>query len=127
MSGADLVVGVGARSGVTAAEVGSLIDMALVDAGLVPRAVLHVATVEAKSAERGILEAAAARGWPLVTYTARELSTVDVPNPSALVDAEAGSPSVAEAAALYGGPAELIVAKRKSALATVAIARHARD
>jgi cobalt-precorrin 5A hydrolase/precorrin-3B C17-methyltransferase len=121
----SLVVGVGASRGVRASEVGSLVDAALRDAGLSPRSVRHVATVAAKADERGILDAAAERGWPVVAYPAAELSTVDVPNPSEVVRAEVGTPSVAEAAALYGGRSELVVTKRKSAMATVAVARHA--
>lgn len=45
-----------------------------------------------------------------------------VPNPSDVVAAAVGTPSVAEAAALIGG-GHLVVAKQKSANATVAVAR----
>src|SRR5262249_15171424 len=44
------------------------------------------------------------------------------PNPSSTVDAEVGTPSVAEAAVLARG-ADLLVEKRKSAHATVAVGR----
>ncbi len=121
---AGVVVGVGARAGVTAAEVGALVDSALAEAGVAPDEVRYVATVEAKSAEPGIVEAVAARGWDLVAYPAGELATVDVPNPAERVGAELGTGSVAEAAALYGGAATLLVPKRRSEAATVAIARH---
>ena len=51
-----------------------------------------------------------------------------MPNPSAVVEAEVGTPSVAEAAALAaaGAGAELVVTKRKAATVTIAIARRAR-
>ncbi len=119
---ASLVVGVGASRGAPADEVGGLIDAALADAGLSPLSVAHVATVDRKAEEAGIVAAAAARGWPLVTHPAAALAAVAVPNPSPVVHAEVGTPSVAEAAALVGG-GELLVAKRKSATATVAVAR----
>lgn len=45
-----------------------------------------------------------------------------VPNPSDVIAAAVGTPSVAEAAALIGG-GHLVVAKQKSANATVAVAR----
>jgi len=124
----SLVVGVGASRGVTAQEVGALIDLALRTGGLSPLSVAHIATVDAKAEEAGILEAAAARGWPVVTYPAAVLGEVAVPNPSPVVEAAVGTASVAEAAALVQG-GELLVAKRtldaggRPAQATVAIAR----
>ncbi len=119
-----ITVGVGARHGVTAAEVGAVVDAALDAAGVAAGDVWCLATADAKAGERGILDAAAARGWPVVAYTAAELATVDVPNPSERVSGELGTASVAEAAALYGGGAELLVPKLTSAVATVAVARH---
>ena len=67
---------------------------------------------------------AAARqgGWPLRSYPAGQLAAVPVPNPGAAALAAVGTPSVAEAAALTYGD-ELVVAKRKSAMATVALAQ----
>ena len=58
---------------------------------------------------------------------AAALSTIAVPNPSAVVAAAVGTPSVAEAAALLaaGPSARLVVEKRRSADATVAVARRA--
>ncbi|MGI8336318.1 precorrin-3B C(17)-methyltransferase [Actinomadura scrupuli] len=124
----SLVVGVGSARGVPAREVGDLIDAALDGADLHPMSVRALATVDLKADEEGILAAARERGWPVVTYPAEVLSAVEVPNPSAVVRAEVGTPSVAEAAALhaarsYGRSGELVVEKRKSAGATVAVAR----
>jgi cobalt-precorrin 5A hydrolase/precorrin-3B C17-methyltransferase len=118
----SLVVGVGASRGVTAGEVASLVDQALAGAGLSPLSVARLATVDLKADEAGIVEAAEARGWPLVAHPAARLAGIEVPNPSEVVRAEIGIPSVAEAAALADG-GELLVAKRKSAMATVAVAR----
>lgn len=128
----SLVVGVGASRGVPAEEVLEAVETALAEAGLSLESVRHVATVDAKADETGILEAAAALGRPVVTYPAEALAAVDVPNPSEAVRAAVGTPSVAEAAALSDGraaphgdtPAELVVAKRISPHATVAVARH---
>lgn len=118
----SLVVGVGAARGATAAEVGGLVDEALAAASLSSRSVAWMATLDRKADEPGVVAAAAARGWPLVTHPASRLAGVTVPNPSAVVRAEVGTPSVAEAAALCGGGA-LLVEKRKSAMATAAVAR----
>jgi len=133
----SLTVGIGASRGVTADEVLRLVDAALAGAGLHPACVARVATVDAKADEPGIVEAARQRDWPVVTYPARRLALVDVPNPSAAPLAAVGTPSVAEAAALAEG-GELLVPKRTVAtigigppdgsagaapMATVAIAR----
>ncbi|MFC3999260.1 cobalamin biosynthesis protein [Nocardiopsis sediminis] len=122
-------MGVGARRGVTAAEVGALIDAVLAGAGLSPARVRAVATADAKADEAGILAAARERGWPVVAYPAAALAAVDVPHPGERVRAATGTPSVAEAAALHcaaeagGGGADLVAGKRASARATVAVAR----
>ncbi|REE95723.1 precorrin-3B C(17)-methyltransferase [Thermomonospora umbrina] len=124
----SLVVGVGSARGVSAEEVGGLIDAALREAGLSPASVRCVATVDLKADEEGILAAARERGWDVVTHPASVLAAVDVPNPSETVRAEVGTPSVAEAAALHtarshGKAAALVVEKRKTANTTVAVAR----
>ncbi|CAL2062175.1 Cobalamin biosynthesis protein CbiG / Cobalt-precorrin-3b C17-methyltransferase [Streptomyces murinus] len=124
----SLVVGVGASKGAPVAEVLGLIEETLREAGLSPRSVAELATVDAKSEEPGILGAAERLGVPVVTYSAEELAAVEVPNPSAAPLAAVGTPSVAEAAALLGG-GELLVPKRKSdaspAMATCAVVRRA--
>lgn len=118
----SLVVGVGASRGAPAEEISTLIDGALAEAGVSQLSVSALATVTAKADEEGILDVAAARGWPVVLCEPEELAAIEVPNPSSVVQAAVGTPSVAEAAALsFGG--DLLVAKRKSAMATVAVAR----
>jgi cobalt-precorrin 5A hydrolase/precorrin-3B C17-methyltransferase len=118
----SLVVGVGASRGAPAKEVLGLIEESLAQAGLSPRSVAELATVDAKAQEAGIVAAAGRLGVPLVTYRAEELAEVAVPHPSAAPLAAVGTPSVAEAAALLRG-GELLVPKRKSAMATCAVVR----
>ncbi|MGV9403951.1 precorrin-3B C(17)-methyltransferase [Streptomyces sp. NPDC003667] len=125
----SLVVGVGASRGAPADEVLALVEEALREAGLSPRSVAELATVDVKSEEPGVVAAAERLGVPLVTYPAPELADVAVPNPSGAPLAAVGTPSVAEAAALARG-GELLVPKRKSvradgrpAMATCAVAR----
>ncbi|MFS4094678.1 precorrin-3B C(17)-methyltransferase [Streptomyces sp. AF1A] len=117
-----LVVGVGASRGAPVEEVLGLVEGALRDAGLSPRSVAELATVDAKSEEPGLVAAAERLGVPLVTYPAGELAAIEVPHPSAAPLAAVGTPSVAEAAALARG-GELLVPKRKSAMATCAVVR----
>ncbi|MFI1201474.1 cobalamin biosynthesis protein [Streptomyces sp. NPDC020883] len=116
-AGGRLVAGVGARRGVSAAEVRELVRAALAAAGREPGALVGLATVAAKAAEPGLLGAAREFGVPLWSFPAAELAAVRVPGPSAAVRAAVGTPSVAEAAALLAaGPGAVLVAgKRVSA------------
>jgi cobalt-precorrin 5A hydrolase / precorrin-3B C17-methyltransferase len=118
----SLVVGVGASRGASAGEIDALVRDALRDANLSPQSVTALATVDVKRHEPGIVEAAVRNGWRLGTYAAERLATIDVPNPGDAALTAVGTPSVAEAAALVDA-AELVVPKRKSAMATVAVAR----
>ena len=124
----SLVAGVGASRGVPREEVGELVRDALAGAGLAIESVRALATVDTKADEPGIVAAAHQLGLPLLTYPAGRLASVDVPNPSEVVRAAVGTPSVAEAAALTGArdagrDASLVVPKRAGAMATVAVAR----
>ena len=126
----SLVAGIGASRGVPADEVRDLLHRELTSAGLSPASLRCLASVDVKADEAGIVATADALGVPLVTHPAVTLAAVDVPHPSEVVRAAVGTPSVAEAAALLGvdgrsGDAELLVPKTASAMATVAVARHA--
>jgi cobalt-precorrin 5A hydrolase / precorrin-3B C17-methyltransferase len=119
----SLVVGVGSARGVAAGEVAALVAEVL--GRYASESVRCLATADLKAGEEGILAVAREHGWEVVTHPAEALAAVAVPNPSEVVRAEVGTPSVAEAAALLtAGPgAELVVAKHKSAHATAAVAR----
>ncbi|MEU7974439.1 precorrin-3B C(17)-methyltransferase [Micromonospora sp. NPDC049089] len=126
----SLVAGVGASRGVPAAEVAELLHRVLAEAGLDPASLRCLATADIKADEAGIRSTVDALGVPLVTWPATRLAAVDVPHPSEVVRAAVGTPSVAEAAALLGpdgraDDAMLLVGKTATAMATVAVARHA--
>ncbi|MFN2608976.1 MAG: precorrin-3B C(17)-methyltransferase [Acidimicrobiales bacterium] len=120
----SLVVGVGATTDAPADEVAALVAAALAAAGLAPASVAAVATIDRRAADPAL----GALGPPVRGFPAAALSGVAVPTPSSVVAAAVGTPSVAEAAALLAaGPhAELVVRKRRSAHATVAVARRRR-
>ncbi len=122
---AAVFVGVGARRGVAAGEVLELVRTALDAAGVGPGEVRGLATAEAKAAEPGLAAAARTLGLPLLAFPAAALAAVPVPDPAEAARAALGTPSVAEAAALLAAApgGELLLAKRKSAAATVAVAR----
>jgi cobalt-precorrin 5A hydrolase/precorrin-3B C17-methyltransferase len=124
----SLVLGVGSSTGADPGGLHRLALAALAGAGLSPDAVGCLATLDRKAHEPAIVELAAALGVGLRCFPAEALAATPVPNPSPVVDAAVGTPSVAEAAALAAaGPgAALVVEKQRSADATVAVARRAR-
>lgn len=126
--GAAIVVGVGASRDCPSDELLALVDDALREAGRDRDAVVALASADVKADEPAVLDAAGALGVPTRFLAGEALAAVAVPTPSAVVAAAVGTPSVAEAAALLvagdGDPlaARLLVAKRRSAHATCAIA-----
>ncbi|MBM7807121.1 cobalamin biosynthesis protein CbiG [Geodermatophilus bullaregiensis] len=112
-----VTVGVGAVSGVRAAEVLAAVD-AVLPAGA---RVTGLATLDVRAAEPGLVAAAADRGWPLTGHPAAALAAVAVPSPSPRVAGAVGTASVAEAAALLGG-GRLVVGKTVRGRVTVAVA-----
>jgi cobalamin biosynthesis protein CbiG len=118
-----LVVGVGCSLNCPPAELLALVDATLAEAGATPADVAALATVDRRVNEPAMVQTAAHHGWPLRTFPADELATIEVPTPSAVVAAHVGTPSVAEAAALRTANAStLVVRKRRSPHATCAIA-----
>jgi cobalt-precorrin 5A hydrolase len=119
-----LVLGVGASTGVAADEIESLARTTLEDAGLIWACLAGIATLDRKLAEPGIAQFAARHGLPMHGFSAVALAAVPVPHPSATVARHVATPSVCEAAAvLAAGGGSLVATKRKSARATVAVAR----
>jgi cobalt-precorrin 5A hydrolase/precorrin-3B C17-methyltransferase len=124
---AILVVGVGCERGTDPAELRDLVAATLAEANLAPAAVAAMASLDLKMDEPAMHEAARALDAPLRFFTAAELEA-EAPrlqNPSDIVFAATGCHGVAEGAALaLAGPdAVLVVAKRKSARATCAVAQ----
>ncbi|MFG2912201.1 cobalamin biosynthesis protein [Kitasatospora sp. NPDC048298] len=122
-----LVVGIGASSGAERTEVLRLLTDTLREAGLDRSAVARLATVTGRADHPAVRWTADRLGGvPVDEHPPEALAGVPVPNPSAAVGTAVGTASVAEAAALASAPGgRLLVTKRKSARATVAIARAA--
>ena len=118
----SLVAGVGCSRGAGADEIVGLIQRSLEEAGLCRKSVAVLASIDVKRDEAGLLEAAARIDVPVHFSPAEDLSAAEVPNPSEVVRGAVGTASVAEAAVISSG-AELVVEKRKSSNATVAIGR----
>lgn len=120
-------VGLGARKGVTQAEVAAAVDTCLEDAGIDPRAVVALASIDLKKQEAGILAYSYESGVPFVTYTAEELRTVEGAFAgSSFVQSVTGVANVCERAAAFAagrsGHAEVLVHKTIHGNVTTAVA-----
>ena len=120
-------VGLGARKGVTQAEVAAAVATCLEDAGIDPRAVVDLVSIDLKKQEAGILAYSYESGVPFVTYTAEELRTVEGAFAgSSFVQSVTGVANVCERAAAYAagrsGHAEVLVHKTIHGNVTTAVA-----
>jgi cobalt-precorrin 5A hydrolase/precorrin-3B C17-methyltransferase len=122
-----LALGVGCERGVAAEELVELAEATLARQRLARQAVACVVSIELKADEPAIHALAGRLAVPARFFPAAalEAETPRLANPSALVFEATGCHGVAEGAALAAvGPAgELLVAKEKSARATLAIGR----
>ncbi|MDQ6973895.1 MAG: cobalamin biosynthesis protein [Mariprofundaceae bacterium] len=112
----NVVLGLGCDRNTPAETILLTIQGALQLVGLNLSHVRAVASIDKKSDEIGLLSVCQQCNWHCTWYTAKELASVDVPNPSAVVLKYVGTPSVGEAAAILcagGNQADLIVEKYK--------------
>ena len=109
-----LWLGVGCERDTSLSLIERAVATALQDAGLAEEAVAGLSTIDRKGDETALLQLAKQREWPLRLHTAAELASITVPTPSPVVQAEMGTASVAEAAALLaaGPEAQLRLPKR---------------
>jgi cobalt-precorrin 5A hydrolase/precorrin-3B C17-methyltransferase len=109
-----LWLGIGCERNTSLELLERLVDDQLQTLGLAAEAVAGLASIDRKADEPALLQLAAAHGWPLRWFTAEVLAAVPVPNPSATVQAEMGTASVAEAAALLAaGPGGQLLAPKR--------------
>ncbi|MEM1264726.1 MAG: precorrin-3B C(17)-methyltransferase [Pseudomonadota bacterium] len=123
----DLVLGVGAVRGADPDAVIALAAQTLADAGLAEGEVAAIASIDVKADEAAVHALARHLSVPARFFDAAtlEAETPRLTAPSEVVFAEVGCHGVAEGAALaaVGPGGHLVVEKRKSAVATVAVAR----
>jgi len=120
-----LVLGVGCRRGVPYDEIEALFQELCKAHGYLPSSLREIATVLLKTNEPGLQEFAAKHAVPLRSFTVEQLSRiVDLPTPSARVQAKIGIAGVAEPAALLAaGASTLLVPKYRGKRVTMALAR----
>ena len=123
---ARLALGVGCERGCAPEELRTLVRDSLAEAGLAEGAVAGVFSLDLKADEAAVLALARDLGVPARFFPAAtlEAESARLTQPSKLVFREVGCHGVAEGAALAAvGPAgSLLLAKRKSRRATLAVA-----
>ena len=126
----SLVVGMGCRRGVPVEELESLLAETFQEHGLSPESVAGIATAEIKRGEPGLEQLAERHGVPLTFFQAEELNRVFETHQDAVTSISerahglVGVWGVAEPAALLtAGAGELLVTRKKTTRATIAVAR----
>ncbi|HIK27180.1 MAG: precorrin-3B C(17)-methyltransferase [Oscillatoriaceae bacterium SKW80] len=137
-----LWVGVGCERGTSKKLIETAIEKVCRENQLAEKAIAGIATIDIKANEAGLVELCSERAWPLRTFSPDILRALKVPNPSTIVEAEVGTPSVAEAAAIAAAtshsqcpnppiptsnplivPKQIYRSEKQTGAATVAIAR----
>ena len=127
-----LWVGLGCERNTSRELIEMAIDETCKTYHLATEAIAGICSIDLKADEPGIIELCQRRSLALRTFNAEQLNQVDVPHPSAVVEREVGTASVAEAAAILAGE-HLLVSKQifksddRSGAVTVAIAQTERE
>ncbi|HAZ49112.1 MAG TPA: precorrin-3B C(17)-methyltransferase [Cyanobacteria bacterium UBA11369] len=95
-----LWVGIGCERGTSRELIETAIERVFQAHHLAMGAIAGIATIDIKASEAGLVELCCDRNWPLQTFPAEILRSIGVPTPSTVVEAEVGTKSVAEAAAI---------------------------
>lgn len=128
-----LWVGIGCERGTSKKLIEGAIAEVFKAHHLAEAAIAGLATIDLKADEVGIVEFCRDRDLPLRCFSPEQLKTIEVPNPSNVVESEVGTPSVSEAAAVLAAQNSLRVAKKivrregEPGAVTVAIAESAQE
>ena len=87
-----IALGLGCDRDTPLATVRAAIEAALAACPAQLAEVAAVASIDLKADEPALAQLAAEQGWTIRFYSAAELATVDVPNPSATVRKHTGTP-----------------------------------
>lgn len=108
-----LRLGLGCRRLCSPTGIPEYISARLSEHNIAVESIASIATIELKKDEPLLHTLAEQWGVPTFIYTAEELDKVDVPNPSAKVEAVTTSPSVSEASALQSSELGLLILEKQ--------------
>ncbi len=120
----NLVIGVGCNRGTSSEEIIGFVSKKLKENGLTPISIRNFASLDIKSDEPGLIDAALAFGRSIQFCQLKDIEGIPVPSPSETVARHIGAVSVCEASALWSARTQqLLVPKRKLGNCTLAIAK----
>jgi cobalt-precorrin 5A hydrolase len=97
----DLWVGIGCQRGTSTDVLEKAIGYVFQENQLAQSAIAGIATIDNKAKEVGLLEFCQLHNLAFKTFPPEVLRLVAVPNPAKIIEQAVGSPSVAEAAAIF--------------------------
>jgi cobalt-precorrin 5A hydrolase len=109
----SLVVGIGLHWDISKETIKSGIDTVFKENGLSFQSIRNLASINRKAKIKGLEGFSIQHGIPVEIYEKGRLASVDVPNPSAIVQKFEGTSSVSEASSLLSSKGELVVPKQK--------------
>lgn len=113
----------GCNRGTYQEEIEAVITENLAELKFSIESVKAICTIELKKDEAGLLEVANKYGWEFIWFTADQLNTVKLTQPSDTVKKFTGAYGVSEPAAkLYSGANEHALVKKKSGNVTISVA-----
>jgi cobalt-precorrin 5A hydrolase len=119
-----LVVGIGLHTDTTKDKIKEGLSSCLQRYGLSSKSIARLVSLKKPKEIQGLVETGKEFGIPVEYFEREELAKITIPNPSVMVQAFEGTPSVSEAAALKSSGGNLIVEKQKFPPdLTIAIAR----
>ena len=120
----NLVVGIGCNRDTSHTEIENTIKRFFDTWGLCVNSIKKIASIDAKSCEKGLISFARTRNFPIDFFTPPQLNKVSCPTPPSKSSLKAiGSAGVCEPAALLGaGVKTLLYPKAKTSNVTIAVA-----
>lgn len=117
------VLGIGCRKGITPEALETALAQMLARAGICEQAIVAAASIDLKKEEPGLLRFCASHGWPLRTYSAKELAAVQGRfSTSAFVQQVTGVDNVCERSAVLESGGTLYSKKNAGNGVTMALA-----
>jgi cobalt-precorrin 5A hydrolase len=119
-----LVAGIGLHGDTTKEKIITSLHSCLEKRMLSPKSLAKLVSLSKPKQVQGLLEAGVELGIPVQYFDSDELAKINIPNPSNVVVAFEGTPSVSEAAAIKASSGRLVVEKQKFPPdLTIAVAR----
>ena len=108
-----LVVGIGLHGDTSKEKIKESLDFILSKHRLALKSVARLVSIKKPIAVKGLIEAAKDLQLKVEYFDRDELANIKIPNPSQMVEAYEGTPSVSEAAAIKSSGGALLVQKQK--------------